>query len=188
MTENMMNEKSNLSLLAFASASTRRQMIAGSIVALGGLATGSTVVWAEPQKTMEEMPSSGDKSIALHHEVDFKATPARIYEALLDSKQFSAFSGAPAEINREAGGAFSLFGGQILGRNVELVPNQRIVQAWRSAGWDQGVYSIAKFELKAQGPATHLVFDHRGFPEGKKEHLEEGWREHYWERLQKYLG
>jgi uncharacterized protein YndB with AHSA1/START domain len=173
MTENMMNEKSNLSLLAFASASTRRQMIAGSIVALGGLATGSTVVWAEPQKTMEEMPSSGDKSIALHHEVDFKATPARIYEALLDSKQFSAFS---------------LFGGQILGRNVELVPNQRIVQAWRSAGWDQGVYSIAKFELKAQGPATHLIFDHRGFPEGKKEHLEEGWREHYWERLQKYLG
>src|SRR5260370_14972160 len=188
MTENTIRERNNLSLLAFANASTRRQMIAGSVVTLGGLAIGSSLACAEAQKTMEEKPSSGDKSIALHHEVDFKAAPARIYEALLDSKQFSAFSGAPAEINREAGGAFSLFGGQILGRNVELVPNQRIVQAWRSAGWDQAVYSIAKFELKAQGPETHLIFDQRGFPQGNKEHLEEGWKEHYWERLQKYLG
>src|SRR5260370_18159186 len=105
MTENTIRERNNLSLLAFANASTRRQMIAGSVVTLGGLAIGSTVAWAEPQNTMEEKPSSGDKSIALHNHVEFKTPPARIYEALLDSKQFSALSGAPSEINREAGSA-----------------------------------------------------------------------------------
>ena len=68
---------------------------------------------------------------AIHQEFDFKATPARIYEALLNSKQFSAFTKNTAEIHPQPGAAFKLFGGQIEGRNVELVPNQRIVQAWR---------------------------------------------------------
>jgi len=67
----------------------------------------------------------------LHQEVDIKANRQRIYDALLDSKQFTVFSGAPAEIKREAGGTFSLFGGLILGRNIELIPHDRIVQAWR---------------------------------------------------------
>jgi activator of HSP90 ATPase len=49
------------------------------------------------------------------------------------------------------GGAFTLFGGYITGRHVELVPNDRIVQAWRTGGWAPGVYSIAKFELVEQG-------------------------------------
>jgi hypothetical protein len=47
---------------------------------------------------------------AIHQEQDFNASPGRIYEALLDAKQFSAFSGGlAAEINREAGGAFLYF-------------------------------------------------------------------------------
>jgi activator of HSP90 ATPase len=67
--------------------------------------------------------AQSDKSITIHQEIDFKASPQRLYEALLDSKQFTAFSGRPADINREVGGAFSLFGGHIVGRNEEVVPN-----------------------------------------------------------------
>ena len=139
--------------------------------------------------TMRIPPSTDDplKSITIHQEIDFTASPQRIYEALLDTKQFTAFSGLPAEINRETGGAFSVFKGHIIGRNLELVPNQRIVQAWRVVTWPEGAYSIARFELKAQGSGTHLVFDHIGFPEGLHDHLAEGWEEHYWELLKKYL-
>jgi len=141
------------------------------------------------QLTMSEHPSTSAplKSIAIHQEVDFKGSPQRLYEALLDTKQFSAFSAMPAGINREVGGAFSLFGGHIIGRNVELVPNKRIVQAWRVVDWPEGVYSIVRFELKAQAPGTHLVFDHTGFPEDLRDHLAEGWQDHYWARLKKYL-
>ena len=127
------------------------------------------------------------KSITIHQEVDFKVSPEMFYEALLDTKQFSAFSGRPAEINREVGGAFSLFGGHIVGRNVELIPNHRIVQAWRVMDWPEGVYSIVKFELKAQGSGTHLVFDHTGFPEDLRDHLAAGWESNYWALLKKYL-
>jgi activator of HSP90 ATPase len=128
-----------------------------------------------------------DTSITIHQEIDFNASPQPLYEALLDANQFTAFSGKPAEINREVGGAFSLFGGHIIGRNVELLPNSRIVQAWRVVTWPEGVYSIAKFELKPHGSGTRLVFDHTGFPEGLHDHLAEGWESNYWMLLKKYL-
>jgi len=128
-----------------------------------------------------------DKSIVIHQEIDLNASPQKVYEALLDSKQFTDFSGRAAEINREVGGAFSLFKGHIIGRNLELVPNQRIVQGWRVVTWPEGAYSIARFELKPQGSGTHVVLDHIGFPEGLRDHLAQGWDENYWSLLKKYF-
>jgi activator of HSP90 ATPase len=139
------------------------------------------VLAQEKQRSLPDHPGP------IHQEVDFTASPERIYEVLLDSVQFKTFSGRPADIDRAVGGAFSLFGGPIVGRNVELVPNQRIVQAWRVANWLAGVYSIAKFELVPQGSGTHLVFDHVGFPEDQREHLAAGWKSNYWDPLTKYF-
>jgi len=129
----------------------------------------------------------------IHQEIIFKASPGRVYDALLDSKAFSAFTGRAAEIDRNPGGAFSCFGGFITGRNVELLPDQRIVQAWRVGNWPPGVYSIVKFELQAQGSETLLVMDHAGFPEELRPHLngerpDGGWHRQYWEPLRTYLG
>lgn len=129
----------------------------------------------------------------IHHEIIFNANAKRIYGTLLDSKQFSEFTGGlPAEISRDVGGAFSCFGGIISGRNIELVPDRRIVQAWRVRNWPEGHYSIVKFELQAQGPDTRLTMDHVGFPPDLRahlngEHAEGGWHRQYWEPLKKYL-
>ncbi len=124
----------------------------------------------------------------IHQEIVFKANPKRVYEALLDAKQFSAVTGgAPAVIDRKAGGAFSCFGGMVTGRNIELEPNQRIVQAWRAGSWPSGVYSIVRFELAAQGSGTKLTFEHTGFRSENREDLEGGWHKMYWEPLKKYL-
>ena len=131
--------------------------------------------------------AQSDKLITIHQDLEFNASPQQLYEALLDSRQFTEFSGRPAEINREAGGAFSLFKGHIVGRNVELVPNERIVQVWRVVTWSEGAYSIVRFELKPHGSGTHLVFDHIGFPEGLHDHLAAGWGENYWSLLKKYF-
>jgi activator of HSP90 ATPase len=68
-----------------------------------------------------------------------------------------------------------------------LVPDQRIVQAWRAGSWQPGAYSIVRFELTDQGGTTKLVCDHTGFPAGTGDHLASGWKEHYWEPLQKFL-
>ncbi len=169
--------------------STRRQAVTGFAMALGGLIAGSKV-WGEPPlQSMKETPSTAAnrKRTALHQEIDLKADPGRISEALLDAKKFATFSGAPATIDPNPGGSFSMFGGLVIGRNVEIVPNQRIVQAWRPEHWAPGVYSIVKFELRPRGDSTTVVLDHTGFPEGEFDHLESGWHLHYWEPLKKYL-
>src|ERR1700688_1529787 len=64
----------------------------------------------------------------IHQEIDYKASPQRVYKALLDSKQFAAFTGDPAQIHAVEGGVCNLFGGRVTARNIELIPNQRIVQ------------------------------------------------------------
>ena len=80
-----------------------------------------------------------------------------------------------------------MFGGYITGRNLELIPNERLVQAWRTSSWDAGDFSIVKFVLVAEGKETKLTFEHRGFPEGQGGHLAEGWHTHYWDPLAKFL-
>jgi activator of HSP90 ATPase len=130
-----------------------------------------------------------DGGALIHQEIDFKASPERIYEALLDQKRFGAASGTAAQIQREAGGAFTLIGGPVTGRNVdvELIPNQRIVQAWRVAQWPSGVYSVVRFELTAKGLGTRIVFDQTGFPPDDREALTGNWSKFYWDPLRKYL-
>jgi activator of HSP90 ATPase len=165
---------------------TRRQVISGAAAVFGALAAGAAA-WADQPQAMKEPPSTGADKLrtSLHQDIDLPASPHRIYAALLDAKQFAAFSGAAATIDPAPGGAFSMFGGQITGRNVELVPDRRIVQAWRPGSWDPGVYSIVKFELQEHGAQTRVVLDHTGFPEGKFAGLDSGWHEHYWEPLKK---
>jgi activator of HSP90 ATPase len=131
-----------------------------------------------------QTPKTGS---TIHQEIDFKTTPTRLYETLLDAKQFAAFSKDTAEVVPQAGAAFKLFGGRIEGRNVELIPNQRIVQAWRPASWPAGVYSIVRFELVARGAGARIVLDHAGFSDDKWEGLNSGWPLRYWEPLHKYL-
>jgi len=164
----------------------RRNVLAGIAVTL---AAGSRFGAKAQQPAMEEKPSTAANKgrTAIHYEIEFKAAPQRLYTAILDQKQFAAFTGRPATIDATPGGAFSMFGGLITGRNVELVPNQRIVQAWRPGHWDAGIYSIVHFEFTPRSSETTLVFDHTGFPAGEYDSLDHGWHSHYWEPLKKFL-
>jgi activator of HSP90 ATPase len=119
----------------------------------------------------------------IHQEVTLGAAPARVFEALVDAKRFGEVTGAPASGDSKEGAAFSVFGGHITGRHVELVPGKRVVQAWRAKTWPEGLYSIVRFELEAQGAGTKLVFDHDGFPADMKDHLTKGWQANYWDKL-----
>jgi activator of HSP90 ATPase len=120
---------------------------------------------------------------SIHQELTFKAAPARIYQALVDAKRFAELTGAPATGDSTEGAAFSVFGGHVTGRHVELLPGKRVVQAWRAKTWPEGLYSIARFELRAEGAGTKVVFEHEGFPADMKEHLAQGWQGNYWDKL-----
>jgi activator of HSP90 ATPase len=146
------------------------------------------------QHTMSEKQGV-DSGITIHQETDFKASPRQLYEVLISSiafsdctkKSFPSFSPASAKIDSLVGGSFSVFDGHIVGRILELVPDERIVEAWRVVDWPAGIYSIARFEFRPNNAGTTLVFDHIGFPKGLAAHLSSGWSEHYWAALAKYF-
>lgn len=168
---------------------TRRQIFSGIGIAFASAAAAPSALGKTAQQTMEEKPSNAANQTrtSLHMEIAIKAAPQRIYDALLDPKQFAAFTGQKAEIDPRAGGAFSMFGAMIEGRNIELLPARRIVQAWRPTHWDAGIYSIVRFQLEPQSSGTTVVLDHTGFPKGEFDHLDWGWHAHYWEPLKKFL-
>lgn len=90
-----MSERKHPTTLANTS---RRQVIASVAMAFGGLVVSSKIGGQTQQEAMKETPrtSANQTRTSLHQEIDFKASPQRIYEVLLDSKHFAAFTGMPA--------------------------------------------------------------------------------------------
>ena len=126
--------------------------------------------------------------MSIHHEVVLAATPERVYEVLTDGAKFTAVTGGrAAEIGAGEGAAFSLFGGPIHGRHIELVPGKRVVQAWRVKMWDAGHYSIVRFTLTPEGKGTRLAIDHEGYPGDQHDHLSGGWVQNYCEPFAKHF-
>ena len=93
----------------------------------------------------------------------------------------------PAEIGTEAGESFALFGGRVVGRNVELVPGRKIVQVWRATYWPEDAGTIVRIEFHSDGDHTRLVLDHDGVPEDRVTHVDAHWRTRYWQALRFYL-
>src|SRR5262245_6269126 len=123
----------------------------------------------------------------VHQEVTFAAPPAKVYRALIDSREHAQFTSAPAQIGTAVGDAWTAYGGKISGRNVELVEEKRIVQTWRAGNWPEGVHSLVRFELTPAGAGTKVVLDHDALSDDQVPHIDGGWEKMYWEPLRKYL-
>ena len=131
------------------------------------------------------MPESKTKTIK--QTIIFKATSHEIFEMLMDSKKHSLFTGNKAEISRKVGGKISAYGDYIEGKNIEIVPDKKIVQEWRGSEWPDGHFSVAKFEIKKAKTGTKLIFTQTGVPAKHSPHTNKGWKEHYWDKMKKML-
>lgn len=119
--------------------------------------------------------------------VTFKAEPHEVYEALMDSKKHSRFTGDKAVISRDVGGKFSAFDGYCEGVNLELVPDEKIVQTWRASDWQAGHYSRVTFSLKKIQTGTRLTFTQTGVPAEHYDDISQGWRDYYWAPMKEML-
>ena len=181
--------------------STRRLVTATLAAIPTALAAGSALGASDAMEpAAKQAEGISRNAAAIHQEVVFQAHRDRVYQTLTNAERFDRVirlsaaatsvdkPGAPAtRIEGQAGGAFTLFGGYITGRQIELVPSERIVQVWRSASWAPGAFSLVRFVLRDEGAGTRLVFDHRGFPDDQAEHLASGWHLNYWDPIAKVL-
>ncbi len=121
--------------------------------------------------------------------VTLDAPPHAVFEALLDSKKHSAFTGDTARMSRKVGGRFSSFGGYATGTNVRIEKDKVLVQTWRTTDFRDGEKdSKVMFHLSKKGAGTRLMFVHSDVPDRLAADLAQGWKDFYWEPLKAYLG
>jgi activator of HSP90 ATPase len=116
------------------------------------------------------------------------ATPQEIYEAWLDSKKHSAMTGSKAVIEAEVGGTFTAWEEYISGTNIELEPNHRIVQKWRTTDFtDDLPDSDLEILLDEVPDGTKVTIVQSSLPEDQIDAYKLGWKDFYFEPMKKYF-
>ena len=80
---------------------------------------------------------------------------------------------------------FSLWGGEIYGKNIEVVKHKKLVQEWYSGKWTAP--SIVTFALMAKRDTTEVVLLHTNIPDSEYKDIEEGWKFYYLIPLKEYI-
>ena len=116
------------------------------------------------------------------------ASPDEIYQAWLDSLAHSEMTGGAANMSEQLGAEVSAWDGYISGRNLELVPGERIVQSWRTSEFaDEHGDSVITILLEEADEGTLLTLEHSNVPDEQRSYEEAGWQENYFEPMVAYF-
>lgn len=128
------------------------------------------------------------KVSTIREKILIPASPEEVYEAFMDAKKHSAFTGSKATCDSKIGGKFTAWDGYISGKNLELEKGKKIVQEWITTEWPEG-YPPSKLELtfkKAEG-GTEISMVHSEVPAEQANDIKQGWIDFYWEPLKAYF-
>ena len=115
-------------------------------------------------------------------------TPSDLYDLYMNAEKHSIIAGSAVTIDDKEGSAFSAHQGYITGKNLQLIKDKLIVQAWRAVNWDQtAVDSTFIIYLAGQGNDVVLKMTHANVPDDSAADIEKGWFDHYWNPWKQYL-
>lgn len=118
----------------------------------------------------------------------FMCRPVDLFESLIDVNRVRAYAGGDAQVSRDKGGAFYLFGGSVQGQNIEVDYPKKIVQKWRFSSWPEGLFSTVTIVLEEKDGKTICKLTQAGVPSDDKERTERGWSENFWKRIKGVFG
>jgi uncharacterized protein YndB with AHSA1/START domain len=121
----------------------------------------------------------------IHQKHHITATPEELYLALTTPLTIELWSGYPAEMSREVNSEFSMFEGDIEGKNLEFQPNKLIRQQWYFDGQDEP--SIVTIQLEAEKNNTVAELTHTNVPDEAYEEMLEGWKKIYFGSLKRFF-
>jgi activator of HSP90 ATPase len=125
---------------------------------------------------------------SLKVKITLPTTAETLYKAWLSSKEHTAFTGATAKASSKVNGKFSAWDDYISGKNVELVPNKKIVQTWRSVDFDESAPdSMLELTFEEKGNKTTLHLHHYNLQKGDAKKYTDGWKESYFEPMKDYF-
>lgn len=119
----------------------------------------------------------------------FTASPAQVYDALMNGRWQSRSTTQKARIGKKVGDPFTYLDGYVDGINLELEPGKRIVQSWRAhqIGWPELHYSQISVRLEAIATGTRMIIQHERVPSELAQQLRRSWQRKYWVPLKAIL-
>jgi activator of HSP90 ATPase len=128
------------------------------------------------------------KATTIKQKTLIPATPDEVYDAFMEAKKHSAFTGSKATSDPKVGGEFTAWDGYISGRNLELVKGKKIVQEWSTTDWpDKFPPSRLELTFKEAKGGTEISMIHSNVPAEQADDLAEGWNEFYWKPMKEYF-
>jgi activator of HSP90 ATPase len=119
---------------------------------------------------------------------EFQCQVQDVYRALTEKDMLRAFTQSDVEIKSEKSGRFSLFGGNVVGEFVKLIPNEKLEMKWRFKSWPFEHYSEVVIDFEEKESSTILKLSQIGIPQEDYEKTKEGWKIYYWQPMRQRLG
>lgn len=112
------------------------------------------------------------------------ATPEEVYQALTTEATIQLWTGDKVEMRKETDSEFSLWDGNITGKNLEFEEGKKIVQQWYFG--EQEIPSIVTIKLHPHKQGTSAELLHTNIPDEEFEDIVEGWNNQYFGYLQEF--
>ena len=113
--------------------------------------------------------------------------PSEIYNAWLDSELHTKMTGGEAVCNHEINTVFTAWDEYISGKNIELIPNKKIVQTWRTVEFNESdedsTVTILLVEIEN---GTEVTLTHTNIPDGQTQY-KKGWEDHYFNPMKTFF-
>jgi activator of HSP90 ATPase len=109
------------------------------------------------------------------------APPEEVYLALTIPLSIKLWSGAEAEMSTIPNSDFSLFDGDIVGKNLAFEENKKIVQQWYFDGQEEE--SIVTMKIHEHKKGTSIELSHTNIPDDVYEEFVDGWNTSYFGEL-----
>lgn len=110
--------------------------------------------------------------------------PEIVYLALTRPDTIALWTGYEATMSTEEGSEFSLWDGNIVGKNLSFEKDKKIVQQWYFG--DQPEDSIVTIILHPHKKGTSIELRHINIPEEAYEDMVNGWDNAYFGSLQEF--
>jgi len=117
--------------------------------------------------------------------ITITAEPEDVYACLTNPFTIELWSDMPAKMEAKEGTEFELFEGDITGKILELIPNEKVVQQWYFG--DQEEPSIVTFKIHPDKGKVSLETRHSNIPDEAYDEITEGWRKYFLGRIKEFL-
>jgi activator of HSP90 ATPase len=114
-----------------------------------------------------------------------QASVQDVYNALVNPNVIELWTGDDVVMDDQVGTEFSLYEGNITGKNLEIEKEKKIVQQWYFG--DQEEASIVTIKLHADKENTSVEVRHTNIPDEAYENIVEGWSYAYFEPIMELL-